>query len=211
MDIRYSANPQDVKRYTTQELRDEFLITGLYEPDAVKATYSHVDRMVVMGHHARRRARPPLTKGSTYGIISAPNIFWSAGEAGVFNLGGRGSVEVDGIRYDLGYEDCLYISMGAREVCFSSQDPANPARFYLASSPAHKPCKTTLLTMENANHRPCGDKTLANERVINQFIHPDVLETCQLTMGLDPAGPGQRVEHHAQPHPRAPDGGVHLL
>ena len=189
MDIRYSANPQDVKRYTTQELRDEFLITGLYEPDAVKATYSHVDRMVVMGILPVNE-KVPVDKGMDVWHNFGTSFFLERREAGVFNLGGRGSVEVDGIRYDLGYEDCLYISMGAREVCFSSQDPANPARFYLASSPAHKPCKTTLLTMENANHRPCGDKTLANERVINQFIHPDVLETCQLTMGLTQLAPG---------------------
>ncbi len=189
MDIRYSANPQDVKRYTTQELRDEFLITGLYEPDAVKATYSHVDRMVVMGILPVNE-KVPVDKGMDVWHNFGTGFFLERREAGVFNLGGRGSVEVDGIRYDLGYEDCLYISMGAREVCFSSQDPANPARFYLASSPAHKPCKTTLLTMENANHRPCGDKTLANERVINQFIHPDVLETCQLTMGLTQLAPG---------------------
>mgnify|MGYP001132965858 FL=1 len=132
----------------------------------------------------------PVDKGMDVWHNFGTSFFLERREAGVFNLGGRGSVEVDGIRYDLGYEDCLYISMGAREVCFSSQDPANPARFYLASSPAHKPCKTTLLTMENANHRPCGDKTLANERVINQFIHPDVLETCQLTMGLTQLAPG---------------------
>ena len=35
MDIRYSANQRDVKRYTTQELRDEFLIQNLYRPDEV--------------------------------------------------------------------------------------------------------------------------------------------------------------------------------
>ena len=189
MDIRYTANPQDVKRYTTQELRDEFLITGLYEPDTVKAAYSHVDRMVVMGILPVNE-KVPVDKGMDVWHNFGTSFFLERREAGVFNLGGRGSVEVDGIRYDLGYEDCLYISMGAREVCFSSQDPANPARFYLASSPAHKPCKTTLLTMENANHRPCGDKTLANERVINQFIHPDVLETCQLSMGLTQLAPG---------------------
>ena len=189
MDIRYSANPQDVKRYTTQELRDEFLITGLYEPDTVKVTYSHVDRMVVMGIMPVNE-KVPVDKGIDIWHNFGTSFFLERREAGVFNLGGRGSIEVDGTCYDLGYEDCLYISMGAREIRFSSQDPANPARFYLASSPAHKPCKTTLLTMENANHRPCGDKTLANERVINQFIHPDVLETCQLTMGLTQLAPG---------------------
>ncbi|MBR5339185.1 MAG: 5-dehydro-4-deoxy-D-glucuronate isomerase, partial [Lachnospiraceae bacterium] len=49
MDIRYSGNPEDVKFYTTEELRNEFLITDLYQPDTVQAVYSHVDRMVVLG------------------------------------------------------------------------------------------------------------------------------------------------------------------
>ena len=183
MDIRYSSNPRDVKRYTTQELRDEFLIQNLYVPDTVQATYSHVDRMVVMGIMPVKET-VPIDKGIDVWANFGTRYFLERREAGIFNLGGKGFIEVDGIRYDLGYEDCLYIAMGAEKVSFGSVDGAEPARFYLASTPAHKACKTTLLTMENANHRPCGDKTLANERVINQFIHPDVLETCQLSMGM---------------------------
>ena len=49
MDIRYSCNQRDFKRYTTEEIRDEFLITGLYVPDQVVSVYSHVDRMVTLG------------------------------------------------------------------------------------------------------------------------------------------------------------------
>ena len=77
-----------------------------------------------------------------------------------------------------------------KEVSFVSEDSASPAKFYAASYPAHKVCKTTLLTMEKANHRPLGESTFANKRVINQFIHPDVLETCQLSMGLTQLDPG---------------------
>ncbi len=189
MDIRYSASPSDVKRYTTQELRDEFLIQNLYVPDTVQATYSHVDRMVVMG--IMPVGGPvPIDKGIDVWHNFGTQYFLERREAGVFNLGGRGFVLVDGERYDLGYEDCLYISKGAREVSFGSVDGAEPAKFYLASTPAHKACKTTLLTMERANHRPCGEAALSNQRVINQFIHPDVLETCQLSMGLTQLSPG---------------------
>lgn len=183
MDIRYSSSPKDVRRYTTQELRDEFLITNLYEPDMVKATYSHVDRMVVMGIMPVS-GKVSIDKGIDVWANFGTEYFLERREAGVFNLGGRGFIEVDGARYDLGYEDCLYISKGAKEVCFGSADGADPAKFYLASTPAHKACRTTLLTMDNANHRPCGEAALSNQRVINQFIHPDVLETCQLSMGL---------------------------
>ena len=189
MDIRYSASPRDVKRYTTQELRDEFLIQNLYVPDSVQAVYSHVDRMVVMGVMPVSE-KVPIHKGIDVWANFGTSFFLERREAGVFNLGGRGFIEVDGERYGLGYEDCLYISKGAREVYFGSEDAAHPAKFYLASTPAHKECKTTLLTMEKANHRPCGEKALANERVINQFIHPDVLETCQLSMGLTQLSPG---------------------
>ena len=61
MDIRYAANPRDVKRYTTEELRKEFLIENLYQPDSVTAVYSHVDRMVTLG------CMPVEEKVSVYG------------------------------------------------------------------------------------------------------------------------------------------------
>ncbi len=183
MDIRYSASPNDVKRYTTEELRKEFLITDLYVADTVKATYSHVDRMLVMGIMPVNE-KVSIDKGIDVWANFGTNYTLERREAGVFNLGGKGYIEADGVRYDLGYEDCLYITKGTKEVYFGSVDPQDPAKFYLASAPAHKACKTTLLTFENANHRPTGDAKNANKRVINQFIHPDVLETCQLSMGL---------------------------
>ncbi len=189
MDIRYSASPNDVKRYTTQELRDEFLIQHLYVPDTVRATYSHVDRMVVMGIMPVDE-KVSIDKGIDVWANFGTSYFLERREAGVFNLGGKGSIEVDGERYVLGYEDCLYIAKGAKEVSFSSEDPAAPAKFYLASTPAHKTCKTTFLSFDNANHRPCGGAENSNQRVINQFIHPDVLETCQLSMGLTQLSPG---------------------
>ena len=189
MDIRYSANPNDVKRYTTEELRREFLITDLYVPDTVKATYSHVDRVVVLGIMPVHE-KVSIDKGIDVWANFGTEYFLERREIGIFNLGGQGWIEADGTRYDLGYEDCLYITKGTKEVFFGSADSASPAKFYAASYPAHKVCKTTLLTMEKANHRPLGESTFANKRVINQFIHPDVLETCQLSMGLTQLDPG---------------------
>ena len=189
MDIRYSASPNDVKRYTTEELRNEFLITDLYEPDTVKATYSHVDRMVVMGIMPVHE-EVPIDKGIDVWANFGTSYFFERREAGIFNLGGKGYVTVDGTRYDMGYEDCLYITKGAKAVSFGSVDAAEPAKFYLASTPAHCSYETKLLTYEKANHRPCGEDENANKRVINQFIHPDVLPTCQLSMGLTQLAPG---------------------
>ena len=183
MDIRYSTGPNDVKRYTTEELRKEFLITGLYQPDTVQATYSHVDRMVVLGIMPVNEVLP-IDKGIDVWANFGTSYFLERREAGVFNLGGPGYIQADEECFKLGFEDCLYITKGTKKVCFGSDDPANPARFYLVSAPAHKACKTTFLSFADANKRPCGDAATCNKRVINQFIHPDVLETCQLSMGL---------------------------
>ncbi len=189
MDIRYSTNPQDVKRYTTEELRREFLIDDLYAPGEVHAVYSHVDRMVILGILPTDK-KLSIDQGIDVWANFGTNYFLERREAGVFNLGGKGGVIVDGEFYPMGFEDCLYISRGAKEVFFCSADAADPARFYLASAPAHKACKTTLLSFADANKRPCGAPETSNARVINQFIHPDVLETCQLSMGLTQLEPG---------------------
>ena len=135
MDIRYSAGPQDVRRYTTEELRKEFLISGLYQPDTVQATYSHVDRMVVLGIMPVHEVLP-IDRGIDVWANFGTSSFLERREAGLFNLGGRGFVEADSEHFSLGFEDCLYISKGTKEVCFGSDDPENPARFYLVSAPA---------------------------------------------------------------------------
>lgn len=189
MDIRYSANPGDVKRYTTEELRREFLIENLYVPDAVQAVYSHVDRMVVLGIYPVSKT-VSIDQGIDVWANFGTRYFLERREAGVFNLGGPGVISVDGREYRLEFEDCLYISMGAKEVLFSSEDSQDPARFYLVSAPAHRACQTTFLSMADAAKRPCGAPESSNARVINQFIHPDVLETCQLSMGLTQLEPG---------------------
>lgn len=189
MDIRYSAHPKDVARYTTEELRKEFLITDLYQPDTVQATYSHVDRMVVLGILPVEEV-VSIDKGIDIWANFGTHYFLERREAGVFNLGGPGFIEADGVRFDLGFEDCLYIAKETKDVRFGSLDKENPAKFYLCSTPAHKVCKTTFLSIADANKRPLGGEEHSNKRVINQFIHPDVLETCQLSMGLTQLAPG---------------------
>ena len=189
MDIRYSTGPNDVKRYTTEELRKEFLIQDLYQPDTVQAVYSHVDRMVVLGIMPVMET-VPIDKGIDVWGNFGTHFFLERREAGVFNLGGPGVIDADGERFELGFEDCLYITKGTKSVTFASRDPENPARFYLVSAPAHRVCKTTFLSFVDANKRPCGAEETSNKRVINQFIHPDVLETCQLSMGLTQLAPG---------------------
>ena len=189
MDIRYSTGPNDVKRYTTEELRKEFLITDLYRPDEVVAVYSHVDRMVTLGCMPVNET-VPIDKGIDVWANFGTHYFLERREIGIFNIGGAGKITVDGTVYALGYKDCLYVTMGAKEVLFASDDPAAPAKFYMVSAPAHRSYETKLLTLANANKRPCGDANTSNKRVINQFIHPDVLPTCQLSMGMTVLEPG---------------------
>ena len=189
MDIRYSTNPRDVKRYTTEELREEFHISNLYEADQVKAVYSHVDRMVTLGVMPVSET-VSIDKGIDVWANFGTHYFLERRELGMFNLGGSGVVVCDGKEYALGYKDCLYVTMGTKEVLFRSDDPANPARFYIVSAPAHRACETRLITLQEAAKRPLGSQETANKRVINQFIHPSVLETCQLSMGMTCLEPG---------------------
>ena len=156
MDIRYSCNQRDFKRYTTQETRDEFLITGLYKADEVVSVYSHVDRMVTFGCMPVNEV-VSLDKGLDVWANFGTKYVLERREIGIFNLGGSGKIVADGVEYALGYKDCLYITQGTREVTFK---------------------------------RPLGALETCNKRVINQFIHPSVLKTCQLTMGMTALEPG---------------------
>ena len=189
MDIRYSAHPKDVARYTTEELRKEFLITGLYKPDEVVCVYSHVDRMVTFGCMPVHEV-VPIDKGLDVWGNFGTKFVLERREIGIFNLGGSGVIMADGVPYQLGYKDCLYITMGTREVTFASDDAQNPARFYMVSAPAHCAYETKRITIAEAAKRPLGALETCNKRTINQFIHPSVLKTCQLTMGMTALEPG---------------------
>ncbi|MDR1834501.1 MAG: 5-dehydro-4-deoxy-D-glucuronate isomerase [Fusobacteriaceae bacterium] len=183
MDIRYSANQKDVKRYTTEELRKEFLIQGLYKADEVVAVYSHVDRMVTVGCMPVKE-KVSLEKGINCWKNFGTHYFLERREIGIFNIGGVGKITADGETFALDYKDCLYITKGTRDVHFASDDPEKPAKFYMVSAPAHTSYKTTFLSIKDAAKRNLGSVESSNKRTINQFIHPDVLPTCQLSMGM---------------------------
>jgi len=189
MDIRYSCNQRDFKRYTTEEIRDEFLITDLYKPNEVVSVYSHVDRMVTLGCMPVNEV-VSIDKGLDVWANFGTQYFLERREIGIFNLGDGGTITADGVAYHLGYKDCLYITQGTKEVTFASDDAAAPAKFYMVSAPAHCRYETKLITIADAAKRPLGTLESCNKRVINQFIHPSVLKTCQLTMGLTTLEPG---------------------
>ena len=189
MDIRYSVNPRDFKRYTTEELRKEFLIENLYSQDRVVSVYSHIDRMVTLGCMPVSEA-VPIEKGMDVWANFGTEYFLERREIGIFNIGGTGCVTADGHNYTLKHKDCLYITKGTKSVIFSSADKNTPAKFYMVSAPAHTAYQTRLITLDEAVKRPLGDEKTANKRVSNQSIHPDVLQTCQLSMGMTELCPG---------------------
>ena len=189
MDIRYSCNQKDFKRYTTEETRREFLIETLFVPGDMTCVYSHVDRMVTMGCMPTDK---PLS--IDHGIDIWKNFgthyFLERREIGMFNLGEEGTVTADGVTYTLGHKDCLYLTRGNKEVFFASKDASKPAKFYMVSAPAHCSYENKLITIQEAAKKPCGAAETSNKRVINQFIHPSVLKTCQLSMGMTALEPG---------------------
>ena len=189
MDIRYSTNQRDFKHYSTEELRNEFLIPKLFVPDDSTAVYSHIDRIVTMGIMPVKKAvklDQNIDCWKNFGV----NYFLERRELGIINIGGSGIVTADGTKYKVGHECGLYLSMGTKDVTFEAEAPSDPPKFYMCSTPAHCACPSTLIPFEKAIHRKLGSDATSNKRTINQFIHPDLLKTCQLSMGLTILEPG---------------------
>ena len=179
MEVRYDTHPNDAMYYTTEELREHYLIENLFETGKINTVYSHVDRIIVGG----------ATPGSEALKLEAGDelraaYFLERRELGIINIGAPGKVTLDGVEYKLGNKDGLYVGMGTKDVVFESDDAENPAKFYFNSAPAHKTYPTVFIDMEKANKRPIGAMEDSNKRTIYQYIHPAVLQTCQLSMGL---------------------------
>ncbi len=178
-EIRYAAHPEDARHYDTARIRRDFLIERLFAADEVNMVYSMYDRMVVGGampvsEDLKLKAIDPLKA----------KFFTSRREIGVYNVGGEGSVKVGNKIFDLDYKEALYIGRDDRDVIFSSKDAANPAKFYFNSTTAHcvYPCRK--ITKQDAVVAHMGSLEMSNERNINKMIVNQVLQTCQLQMGM---------------------------
>ena len=190
LDIRYSNHPDDSKHYDTETLRKNYLIENVFVKDEISLTYSHQDRIIAGG------AMPvdgSLTLGSAKEL--GTEYFLERREMGVINVGGKGSVTLDGKEYVLEHKDGMYIGMGTKEIVFASADKSSPAKFYINSSPAHKTYPTVKIVKpvegkpapKDAKYcvqRHLGSLEGINKRTINQFIIGDVCESCQLAMGM---------------------------
>ena len=189
MDIRYSTGKEPFKRMNTDELREEFLIADIFRPDDVTAVYSHVDRIVTMGAMPVKETisiDKNIDCWKNFGV----SYLLERRELGAINIGGKGKIIVDGTEYPMDHFDGIYVPMGTKEVKFASDDASNPAKFYMCTTPAHRPYPIKLIPLKDAIHKHLGSQTTSNERTINQYIHPDVLDTCQLSMGLTHLEPG---------------------
>ncbi len=179
METRNSIHPEHAQLMTTEELRDEFLVTGIMEAGQVTATYTHIDRVILGGICPVDKAL-----GLPSGDLIASEFFLEKREIGIFNVGGPGIIEVEGSAYDMDFRDCLYIGRGVKKVLLSSKDKTNPAKFYYNSTPSFVDLPVKKITIEMARHVNLGSADKCNVRVINQYIHPEVMESCQLTMGF---------------------------
>ncbi|MEP7453642.1 5-dehydro-4-deoxy-D-glucuronate isomerase [Phyllobacterium sp. SB3] len=185
IEVRQVCHPDAVRNFDTDELRDHFLLENMFEANEITLTYSHIDRLIIGG-------AVPVSKPLT---LTAPtpvgqDFFLAQRELGVFNIGGAGRVSLDGAAHDLATRDCLYVGKGVVNVVFESVDTANPAKFYLLSTPAHAAHPSVLIKPEQANKLILGDQLTANKRTLFQYIHPDVCESCQLVMGMTQLEPG---------------------
>jgi 4-deoxy-L-threo-5-hexosulose-uronate ketol-isomerase len=194
MEIRFQSSPKETKGMCTEELRANFLVQQLMVADQIKLVYSHFDRVIVGG------VRPIQKK------IELPNeaelradYFLHRRELGIINTGGAGTVEADGVSYELNKLDCLYLGMGTKAVSFSSKSKDDAANFFLLSTTAHHTYPNTRMTKEEASPVHLGETATANQRTIYKYIHADGIKSCQLVMGVTALKDGS-VWNSVPPH-----------
>ena len=178
-DTRHASHPSFVGSASSAKLRDQYHVSGIFVPDDVSLTFSHIERMIVGGVM-------PVTRSIELNEVPALNKgpFLARRELGVINVGGNGKVSVDGKEWALGAREGLYIPQGTNTLVFSSESKDAPAKFYLASTPAHARYETVKIDIAKANPMPVGAPATANARTIYQYINPDICKSAQLLMGL---------------------------
>lgn len=182
--FRYASNPTDVKKYGTDELREQFLIENLFVENEIQLTYSMYDRYIVGGIMPVDKE----LKLKTIPYLKSEN-FLDRRELGIINVGGCGTVTVDGVAYELQKKEALYVGQGCKEVIFSSAN-GEQALFYINSAPAHTKFPNKKIGKEDAEVIQLGEEKTANKRILNKLIVNSIVETCQLQMGLTELLPG---------------------
>lgn len=178
METRYAHSPEDIKHYSTEQLREEFLVESLFSLGEVLLTYTHNDRMIFGGVTPTTKALE-IVLSKELGV----DYFLERRELGVINIGGPGSIIIDGEESEMNKQDGYYIGKETKQVLFKSKDEKNPAKFYCVSVPAHKVYPNVKISIDNITPMKTGEQETLNERSIYQYIHPNVCESCQLQMG----------------------------
>lgn len=185
MHTNYAHSPKDIEHYSTAELRDQFLVEHLFTPGDINLTYTYNDRMIFGG--VTPSTEPlEIVLDKQLGV----DFFLQRRELGVINIGGEGTITIDGDTQDMVPHDGYYIGMGHKHVVFASKDPKQPAKFYTVSTPAHKTYPDKKLPFANALQKPIGDQEHMNKRVIYKYIDASQMDTCQLQMGYTVLAPG---------------------
>ena len=186
MEVREYSHSKDAKNYDTARLREEFLIEKVFEPGKIHGVYSMIDRIITIGvMPTDSEIKLPAFEERT-----KAEYFLERRELGVINIGGSGTVTVDGEEFTLDNKDCLYVGLGKKDIVFKSNDASKPAEFYINSCPAHKEYPTVKGVKAEANPVELGAKETCNERTIFQFIHENGIQSCQLVMGFTELKPG---------------------
>lgn len=185
MEIRYTTDPDAFRRMSSFELREMFLAERLFQDGSFKLLYTDVDRAILGGIVPTGQSLE--LQGSRE---MACEFFCERREAGIINVGGTGTIQVDGKPYAMSPQDCLYIGRGSRSIAFSSKSEQDPARYYLLSYPAHAKHPTTHARKSDAQPVRLGSSETANVRTIYKYIHPAGIRSSQLVMGMTFLEPG---------------------
>lgn len=180
MKLKYTNDPFNYKRMTTEELRNNFLIEKLFSKGEIELFYTDADRAIVGS--AVPLKENLILKSSKKEMAS--EYFAERREIGIMNIGSKGIVKLDGKEFELENKDCLYVGKGTKEISFSSIDSNSPAEFYIISYPAHKEFPSKLIKKDEADLLLLGSFENANKRKLRKYIHPAKVESCQLVMGF---------------------------
>lgn len=187
MDVRHPLHPDHAMALDTEDLRDHFLIEQVFVPGEIRLTYSHIDRIIVGGICPLAE---PLVFDQELGKKIGVQYLLERRELGLINLGGAAIVIADSTEYLLENQEALYLGAGTREVQFKSVSVDAPAQLYMACTPAHTSYPAKHIQPADAVVENLGEQVQCNVRTINKYFHPDVLPTCQLSMGLTRIAPG---------------------
>jgi 4-deoxy-L-threo-5-hexosulose-uronate ketol-isomerase len=179
MKIIHQVHPEDFVKYNTQQIREKFLLENLVQADKIEAVYTHYDRMIVGAAHPVNQS----LELPAYDQLKTDH-FLSRREIGIVSIAGPGTISVDGEKFDMEKQDCLYIGKGKQKIIFSSTDKKTPAKFIFFSCPAHKEYPSRLMKPSEALPAELGSLENNNHRVINKYIHQDGIQSCQLVLGV---------------------------